>query len=60
MRRYTHTLSTGHLDEVETAISRYESAGWKFIKLLPEDENVLPTAIVFEWPRDCAPHYPMF
>lgn len=60
MVRYAHTLSSGSLIEVEEAIFRYESAGWKLIKLLPEDQTVLPTSILFEWPYDSAPHYPMF
>ncbi len=58
MLTYKHRLSTGHLPEVEDVISAFESLGWKFVSLEPEDDSKLPEAAVFKWDYDCAPHYP--
>lgn len=56
---YSHVLKTGHLDEVEEAVLKYESLGWIFVELLPND-NTLPTEIIFKWPFNSTPRYPLF
>ena len=48
MRQLTIKLKTGHIDEVEKVITEQQSLGWKYVKLLPEDKDVLPTQIIFE------------
>ena len=60
MHTYKHQLSTGHLPEVEDVIFAFESLGWKFVSLEPEDNSKLPEFAVFEWVYNCAPHYPSF
>lgn len=59
MTRYIHRLKTGSLDEVDKTICSFELQGWKFIGFLPEEDNHLPTDLIFEWPFNCAPHYPI-
>lgn len=55
---YHYQLEIGSLVETEAVIMTYEQAGWKLIKLEP-DESCLPTHVVFEWCKDSPAIYPM-